>query len=182
MSSQSTTNLIGFHPVLLCNAFSLKYPDLLQAGFRYVKIAGKLNPSSLRKLIGISQLLLLQERLNPSLASQQLLSRVQTAVSSAGVYFSPYAGGDVAEMAVIIILMMVQDSDQDLQEQMLEAQAQMAAKQALRAILNQLNKFEAAVAGGGASSKALSSMAVSASNALIGSPLLLRSIQPRFTR
>ncbi len=180
MSTQSPASLIAFHPVLLCHAFSLKYPDLLQAGFRYVKIAGKLKPSSLRKLIGISQKLLLQERLNPSFSSRQLLSRVQAAVSSAGSFLSPYAGGDVAEMAVVVILMMVQDSDQDLQEQMLEAEAQMAAKQALRAILNQLNKFEAAISG--ASSMAVSSMAVSAAAALIGSPLLSRSIQPRFTR
>jgi hypothetical protein len=177
MSSQSPASLIAFHPVLLCHAFSLKYPDLLRAGFRYIKIVGKLKPSGLRKLIGISQQLLLQERLNPSFSSLQLLSRVQAAVSSAGVYFSPYAGGDVAEMAVIIILMMVQDGDQDLQEQMLEAQAQMAAKQALRTLINEYDRLQVAVAAGAQSSKA-----VSAAAARIGLPLWSRSIQPRFAR
>ena len=49
-------------------------------------------------------------------------------------------------MAVIIILMMVQDGDRDLQEQMAEAEAQMAAKQALRDLLNQLNQMQAALA------------------------------------
>jgi hypothetical protein len=52
----------------------------------------------------------------------------------------PQLGGDVAEMAVIVILMMAQDGEQDLNEEMMEAQAQMQAKQATRAELNQLSK------------------------------------------
>jgi hypothetical protein len=51
-------------------------------------------------------------------------------------------GGDVADMAVIVILMMVQDGDQDLQEQMLEAEAQMAAKQSLRALIDEMNQVQ----------------------------------------
>ncbi len=186
MSSQSAAHsaLTAFQPpVLLGHAFSLKYPDLPGAGHRYATIAGTLNPSSHRKLVGIARQLVLQERLSPSLSSLQLLSRVQAAVSSAvqgGTYLCDLSsGGDVAAMAVIIILMMVQDSDQDLQSQMLQAQAQMAAKQALRALLNSLDQFQAAMAGG-ASSVAASSMAVSAAVALIGSPLWSRSIPPRF--
>jgi hypothetical protein len=56
------------------------------------------------------------------------------------------AGGDVADMAVIVILMMVQDGDNDLQEQMQEAQAQMQAKQVLRAILNEMQQLQAKLA------------------------------------
>jgi hypothetical protein len=55
-------------------------------------------------------------------------------------------GGDVADMAVIVILMMVQDGDDDLQEQMQEAQAQMQAKQALRAILSEMQQLQAKLA------------------------------------
>jgi hypothetical protein len=56
-------------------------------------------------------------------------------------------GGDVAEMAVIVILMMVQDGDKDLQEQMLEAEAQMAAKQALRNLIDEMQQLAAQIAG-----------------------------------
>jgi hypothetical protein len=45
--------------------------------------------------------------------------------------------------------MLVQDGDQDLQEQMLEAQAQMAAKQALRSLLNYLSIVDTALQTGG---------------------------------
>jgi hypothetical protein len=56
------------------------------------------------------------------------------------------SGGDAAEAAVVIILMMVQDADQDLQSQMAEAEAQMAAKQAVRAYLQALQAAMAAAA------------------------------------
>jgi len=57
----------------------------------------------------------------------------------------PPFGVDPAELAVIIILMMVQDSDQDLNEKMAEAEAQMQAKQALRALLDQFLQDMAAL-------------------------------------
>ena len=55
----------------------------------------------------------------------------------------------MAEMAVIVLMMMVQDEDKDLQEQMQEAQQQMAAKQALRQTLNEMNNAMAAALGTG---------------------------------
>jgi len=65
----------------------------------------------------------------------------------------PYAGlvegGDVADMAVIIILMMVQDSDNDLQEQMMQAQAQLQAKQTLRALINEMLQLQVELASEG---------------------------------
>jgi hypothetical protein len=51
-------------------------------------------------------------------------------------------GGDVAEMAVIIIMMMVQDGDKDLNSEMAEAEAQMQAKQSLRALLNEMDQLQ----------------------------------------
>jgi exonuclease VII small subunit len=51
---------------------------------------------------------------------------------------------DIAAMAVVVILMMIQDGDQDLQQKMLDAQAQMQAKQALRNMINRLNALQAA--------------------------------------
>jgi hypothetical protein len=59
-----------------------------------------------------------------------ILTRFVGQLPSAGPP-QPFAGlvdgCDVAEMAVIVILMMVQDGDKDLQEQMLQAEAQMAS-------------------------------------------------------
>jgi hypothetical protein len=74
---------------------------------------------------------------------------ISSAVQAGTLLQSLNAGGDVAFMAVIIILMLVQDGDQDLQEQMLEAEAQMAAKQALRTLLNYLDMVDAALQTGG---------------------------------
>ncbi len=54
-------------------------------------------------------------------------------------------GGEVAEMAVLVILMMVQDGDRDLQAQMQAAEAQLQAKQALRATLDDLDQLQAQV-------------------------------------
>lgn len=57
----------------------------------------------------------------------------------------PQFGTDPAALAIIIVLMMVQDGDQDLNEKMAEAQALMQAKQAIRAELNQLAQDLAAL-------------------------------------
>jgi hypothetical protein len=51
----------------------------------------------------------------------------------------PQRGGDAAELAVIVVLMMAQDRDQDLNEKMMQVQAQLQAKLAICAELNQLN-------------------------------------------
>src|ERR1017187_3304270 len=123
MLSQNAANsvLIGFQPALLSHTFSRKYPDLPGAGNRYVKVAGKLNRRSLEKLVGIARQLFLQERQSPSFSSVQLQGRVQLGISSAvqagTLLQSLNAGGDVAFMAVIIILMLVQDGDQDLRSE-----------------------------------------------------------------
>jgi hypothetical protein len=158
MSSQGAANLvlIAFHPVLFGHAFSLKYPGFPQAGHRFVKIAAKINPSSRRKLVGIAQQLILQERLSPSISSLQLLSRVQAAVSSAvqnGISLcSLNAGGDIAAIAFIVLMMALDDANLDLQSIMAQVKAQTAAKEAIRSILNELNQIEAASAAGGLSS------------------------------
>jgi len=55
-------------------------------------------------------------------------------------------GGDVAELAVLII-MMVQDSDQDLNAKMQVAQAQMKAKQSLRALLDEMDQLQMQLLG-----------------------------------
>jgi len=52
-------------------------------------------------------------------------------------------GGDPAEACVVVILMMVQDGDDNLNQKVLEAQAQMTAKQTIRAMFAQLNQIEA---------------------------------------
>jgi ATP-dependent helicase/DNAse subunit B len=66
--------------------------------------------------------------------------------SQFGIRADINAGSDVdAPMAVIVVLMMVQDTDEDLNQQMAEAQAQ--AKQAIRSIINQFNQMEAAISG-----------------------------------
>ncbi len=57
-----------------------------------------------------------------------------------------FAGSDPAEMAVIVILMMVQDGDEDLQVQMQEAEEQMQAKQALRALINEMQQLQTQLA------------------------------------
>jgi hypothetical protein len=155
MQSQTAANsvLIGFHPVLLSHTFSRKYPDLPGAGNRYVKVAGKINRRTLEGLVAIARQLFLQERQRPSFSSAQLQGRVQSAVSSAvragTLLQSLNAGGNSALMAAIIILMLVQDGDQDLKEQMLEAQAQLAAKQAVRSLLNYLSMVDTAQQTGG---------------------------------
>jgi len=122
-----------------------------------VQIVSKLNLAARLKLVEIAKQLLDQELLRPSISSQRLLARLHTAVVAATQNKSylcpPIVGGDVAAMAVIVILMMVQDGDQDLNEKMMEAQAQMAAKQSLRALLNQLNQIQAGLASGSYSSK-----------------------------
>jgi len=147
---------LATHPVLLARAFALQHPDLPQAGFSYIRIASRLSPTSRLKLVEIAQELRHQEVLKPLVSSQQVLAQIKGAVVSATPNKSylcpPNLGGDVAAMAVLIILMMVQDGDQDLQQQMAEAEAQMAAKQALRDLLNQLNQMQAALASGSYSS------------------------------
>lgn len=57
----------------------------------------------------------------------------------------PQPGGDAAELAVIIILMMAQDGDQDLNEKMMQMQALMQAKLAIQAELNLLNEYLASL-------------------------------------
>lgn len=148
--------LIDFHPVLLGQAVSLMYPDLPQAAHRFVKIAARLDPSSRRKLVGIAQQLILQERQRPSISSLQLLSRVQAAVSSAvkggGYLFPLNVGGDIAAMAFVILMMATNDADKDLQAIMDQVKAETAAKEAVRTLLAEVQKLEAAMAGGSATS------------------------------
>jgi hypothetical protein len=48
--------------------------------------------------------------------------------------------GDPAEAAVVVILMMVQDGGKNLNQQMLAAEAQMAAKQSLRNLINNYDR------------------------------------------
>jgi hypothetical protein len=143
--------LIAFHPVLLGQAVSLMCPDLPQAAHRFVKIAARLDPSSRRKLVGIAQQLILQERLRRSISSLQLLSRVQAAVSSAvqggGYLFPLNAGGDIAAMAFLVLMMATNDADKDLEAIMDQVKAETAAKEALRTLLAELAKLEAAMAG-----------------------------------
>lgn len=159
-------------PVLLAHAFTLQYPDLPQAGFWYIKIVSRLSPASRLKLVEIAQKLHHGEVLSPLISSQQVLALVKVAVACATQNKSylcpPILGGDVAAMAVLIILMMVQDGDQDLQQQMAAAEAQMAAKQALRALLNQLNQIQASLVSGSYSSAGyLSSVSYAAAVAQI---------------
>ena len=146
--------LIDLNPLLTAQKLALKYPHLRQAGHLYASIARKLTPSNMRGLVGFAQQLAFQERLRPSVSSLQLRSRVKAAVSSALPTGSPVGtsdslGSDIAEAAVLVILMMVQDGDEDLQKQMAEAQAQMQAKQALRQILGTLDQEMAQLAGSG---------------------------------
>jgi len=54
-----------------------------------------------------------------------------------------YTPADLAAMEVVVILMLVQDGDKDLQEQMLEAQAEMQAKQRLRALIQEMDQVDA---------------------------------------
>lgn len=146
----STSLNLASHPVLLAQAFALQHPDLPQAGFSYAKIASRLSSASRLKLVEIARELHHQQVLKPLTSSQEVLAQIKGAVASATQNKSylcpPNLGGDVAAMAVLIILMMVQDGDQDLQEQMAAAEAQMAAKQALRDLLNQLNQMQDALA------------------------------------
>lgn len=57
-------------------------------------------------------------------------------------------GADSADMTIIVILMMVQDGDEDLQVQMQEAEKQMQAKQALRALINDIQQLQAQLGSG----------------------------------
>ena len=143
--------LIDFHPVLLGQAVSLMCPDLPQAAHCFVKIAARLDPSSRRKLVGIAQQFIVQERQRPSISSLQLLARVQAAVSAAvqggGYLFPLNAGGDIAVMAFLILLMATNDADKDLKAIMDQVKAETAAKEALRTLLAEVEKFEAAMAG-----------------------------------
>jgi len=66
--------------------------------------------------------------------SQSAIGKSSSAVTVPTISLN-LSGVAAADMATIVILMMVQDGDQDLTEKMLEAQAQMAAKQALRALI-----------------------------------------------
>ena len=153
--------LIDLNPLLTAQKLALKYPHLRQAGHLYASIARKLTPSNMQGLVGFAQQLAFQERLRPSVSSLQLRSRVKAAVSSALPTGSPVGtsdslGSDMAEAAVLVILMMVQDGDEDLQKQMAEAQAQMQAKQALRQILSTLDQEMAQLAGSGFRSASVS--------------------------
>ena len=147
---------LAVHPVLLARTFALQHPDLPQAGFCYIQIVSRLRPASRLKLVEIAQELHHEGVLNPLISSQQVLAQVKLAVASATQNKSylcpPNLGGDAAAMAVIIILMLVQDGDQDLQQQMAAAQAQIAAKQALRDLLNYLDQIQAGLASGSYSS------------------------------
>lgn len=148
----ANSTLIAFHPFLLGQAVSLMYPDLPQAAHRFVRIAARLDPSSRRKVVGIAQQLILQERQRRSISSLQLLSRVQAAVSSAvqgeGDLFPLSAGGDIAAMAFVILMMATNDADKDLEAIMDQVKAETAAKGALRTLLHELDQLEAAMAGG----------------------------------
>jgi hypothetical protein len=171
IASRSPTNpiLSALNPGLNAQRFAWKYPSLVRVGRLYSGVAGKLTPNENQELVRIALRLIFEERLNSSVSSLQLSSRIKGALSAAnGIstvsgYGAAYGAsngtkngapnsqpgtlGGAAEAAVLVIMMMVQDGDQDLQAKMLEAEAQMAAKQALRALIDNLNAFAANVAG-----------------------------------
>jgi hypothetical protein len=135
---------LALNPIQMGRVFSVKYPDLAQSAQRFVRIARNLTPRSYQTLAEVSRQLVFRERLRPSASSHQLQSRVKAAASSAlwtGALDGYLTGDDPAVMAVIIILMLVQDQETDLQSQMAEQEAQMAAKQALRALTDEMSHF-----------------------------------------
>jgi len=67
------------------------------------------------------------------------LSAAQTK-TLVGYVLQDIEGDQSAEAAVVVILMMVQDGDQELQQQMEEAQSQMQAKQAVRGLVAQIQQ------------------------------------------
>jgi hypothetical protein len=127
------------NPSLIAHRLAVKDPRLALAGQLYARIARKLTPSINQKLVGIGEQLALQERLNPSVSSLQLQSRARTAVSSAIQTGILGADPDELALAVLVILMLVDDGDNDLQQQMANAYAMMQVKQTLRNIIQSLN-------------------------------------------
>jgi hypothetical protein len=134
---------------VIAHRLAVQDPCLALVEQLYARMARILTPTMNDKLVGIGQQLVLQEWLNPSLSSLQLQSRVRAAVSSAlktGILMNVswvFDGEDVAIMAVIIILMMVEDGNQDLQQAMMQAEAMMQVKQAIRNLLNSVEQAEA---------------------------------------
>jgi hypothetical protein len=135
----------ALNPTLLSERFAQRFPDIPGFGASVAIIARKLTPMSYRLLGEMAHQLVIRERRRPSVSAGQLLAVIRGAVLSANqagaVSMAKFAslGSNAAELAVIIILMMIEDGDQDLNQKMAEAQAQMAAKQALRALLNALS-------------------------------------------
>lgn len=98
-----------------------------------------MTPAQLRSLAGArAEALQTRTKMSAVLAAPESCQPNKPPPLPAGVV--PQLGGNVGEMAVIIILMMGQDGDLDLNEKMIEVQAQIQAKLAIRAELNQLNQ------------------------------------------
>jgi hypothetical protein len=138
--------------ILEAHRLALKYPRLTLAALRYGAIAPKFTLVLHQRLLGIAQVLAILERKSPSGSGRQVRSRANSVVSAAfqaGILGdSPGSAtgtnaidGDVAELAVIIMMMMmIQDGDNELEQQMANARSEMQAKQAIRAMLEAVNE------------------------------------------
>jgi len=108
----------------------------------YQRDIGRLGPQARSWIESEAQV----ERAKPSLDLVELSaaiharfgpSRASAAAAAPAVGLS---GSDVAELAFLVIFEMVHDNDSDLQRQMLEAEAHMAAKQSIATTLNALEQ------------------------------------------
>lgn len=126
-------------PIVVCQRFSLKHPDLPQVARYFSNAVRKLGSSHYERLFQLSRELADQERRQRSVTGHQLYLRTQALLSSA-----PVSGGmgspDMNVLTIMVLLEAAQDQDQDLEAIMAATKAQTAAKQALRALIANVNR------------------------------------------
>jgi hypothetical protein len=136
--SGESPSMIG--PDLIGHRLAALDPRFALAGMQYSRIAKSLTPSINQKLFGIAARLAQQEQRNPSVSILQLQTRVKTAVLSSfqsDVLRSTSgttAGLDIDELAMIVMMGVGSDMDNDLRDIMGNVRAMTASNARIRAM------------------------------------------------
>jgi hypothetical protein len=140
----------------------------------YQKYTGLLQPGVKSWIESQAQVERTKSSLDLAALTAAIHARFDPTQAPAAGGLSPAAldGSEAAELAVLVVLEMIQDEDNDLQAQMIETEAQVAAKQSLQAAANILSMDTGTLVSAGAVSNTVDAATpVSAGATTICAPL-----------
>jgi hypothetical protein len=139
----------------------------------YQKYTGLLQPGVKSWIESQAQVERTKSSLDLAALTAAIHARFDPTQAPAAGGLSPAAldGSEAAELAVVVILQMIQDEDNDLQAQMIETEAQVATKQSLQAAANILSMDAGTLVSASAANTVDAGTPVSAGATAICAPL-----------